>query len=234
MNKGITLTVLFLLIGCGSIDPTAAKINSSKQFEAEYATWTSSTVTFRETETDRQIIKAKVKGDKFYFQVYRNFLSSDNLAEEVIYDGKTLWLVTKSMGGRFKDIVVYQPMSTGQSRALHFWKLPQMHFSKPTEENQYYVYKAGGAFRGGNTDISIYVDKKDYVVKKAKTALYISDMVDEPYSVDHLECKSIVFKEIPDTVFDYKPAPNAEVKTSAEAIRGGMDAFKDLLTGKLK
>jgi len=234
VNKGVALTVLFLLMGCGSLDPMAAKINSSKQFEAEYATWKSSTVTFRETETDRQIIKAKVKGNKFYFQVYKNFLSNDNLIEEVIYDGKTLWLIYKGMGRLIKDTVVYQPISAGQARALHFWKLPPIKLSKPTEEGGYYVYKTGGAFRGGRTDISIYVDKKDYVVKKAKTALYISDMVDEPYSVDHLECKSIVFKDIPDTVFDYKPTPNAEVKTSAEAIRDGMDAFKDLLTGKLK
>ena len=229
--------ILSLMFGCGLLDPIARKVNSPKQFEAEYETWTSSTVTFTQRESDRKFLQVKTKGNKFYIKKYKNFRGMDNLEEEAVCDGKTFWLIQKAMRRNSKDYAVHMKASGKLIRKLSFWKLPPIRLPKPTEETldgkQYYVYKYKDYGRGGHVEVAFYVDKEDYILKKAETALFISDMVDEPYQVSHLECKSIVFKDIADSTFDYKPAPNAEVKTSAEAIRDGMEAFGKIVSGQV-
>lgn len=225
---------LIFIIGCGNLlDPVARKVNSVRQFEADYETWTSSTVTFTPRVSKREYLTLKTKGNKFYVKKYRDFRGSRNLEEEAVYNGKTFWIIDKEAN---RDVAMHIDLPARSLRC--FWRLPSGRLPKPVEENlngrPCYVYKFKSYGHGGHVEAAIYVDKKDYYIKKAESALFISDMVDEPYQVAHLECKSIVFKDIDSSLFDYKPTANAEVKTSGEALRDGLEALKTLVSGALK
>jgi outer membrane lipoprotein-sorting protein len=227
----IILLILFSLAGCEPIDFIASRVNRPKQFEASYILKKTDYLT-SPAETNAIIIELKTRKNKFSIDYYE--LGQPVLKK--VYNGKTLWLVFRKGLARNQDLVVYgyTPYSTIKDK-VYFWRMPRIKNLPPPKKQPLdglfcYVYKYTLERPEGHTEITIYIDQDDFVIKKINKKVFLKTYKYRPISEWDLECKMLRFRaDIDDGIFNYRLPDNAKKMSFQEAEVSFLKDIEEIL-----
>ena len=230
----LSVAAVFLFFsGCQVLDPVARKVNSpDKQFEATYQLSERSLQLGGPSKVET--IKLILKRHKFYAAYY----TGSRLTKKIIYDGKTLWQFLPKEYKRDKDTAIYKKASPGSLGGVYFWRMPPRELPKPTKQTidarPHYVYEYNDFGPSGHVEVAIFVDAEDFVITRITSGFFLRSGGPTPFIEWEFECKEMVFRDdIPDSTFEFEPPAGAKVLSFQEAVREGMEAFKELFSGAI-